>query len=306
MLLAEELTLLALDDDSGHSLLGHEDLSRAIAMALTFELSLRRLTHLDPDGVIAAGPDVEGTDPLLDLARDHVRGLTPTAAVRHLADEQVAAALITRLAARGLIADDPHQPGIHPALDGRAEADVRGRLQDVLLRDTEPSAHDIALITLIDHVHLTATLFPTQDAARASARAHDISQHWNQMEAFRPAAATTGPGAGRGIGRSEAPGAEGGIGGATVAGAGVGLAGAAALTAVASAPEATAVAKERDWSRAAEIGVEALPLLDPVTGVASVLDQGGQAFGALVDAAKGMVEGIDFLELISLPFRIFE
>lgn len=286
MLLAEELTLLALDDDSGHSLLGHEGLSRAIAMALTFELSLQRLTHLDPDGVIAAGPDVEGTDPLLDLARDHVRGLTPTAAVRHLADEQVAAALITRLAARGLIADDPHQPGIHPALDGRAEADVRGRLQDVLLRDTEPSAHDIALITLIDHVHLTATLFPTQDAARASARAHDISQHWDEMEAFRPAVAATGS--------------------ATVAGAGVGLAGAAALTAVASAPEATAVAKERDWSRAAEIGVEALPLLDPVTGVASVLDQGGQAFGALVDAAKGMVEGIDFLELISLPFRIFE
>lgn len=305
MLLAEELTLLALDDDSGHSLLGHEELTRAIAMALTFELSLRRATHLDAEGTIASGPQPDTGDPLLTLAREHVTGMTPTDAVRHLLTQDLTAALIARLAARGLVADSPDQPGVHPALDGRHEADVRERLHGVLVNGAEPSAHDIALITLVDHVHLTATLFPAEDAERVQARAHEISDHWREMDAFRPAKAQSSatpaaPTPGGGV-------AAGATAGAAVAGAAVAAVPAAAMSAQAAEAE---VQREggRVWTDVAEIGVESINLATSSIpgGFGSLMEQGGDAIGAVVEGVKGMVEGVDFLELISLPFRIFE
>lgn len=185
MLLAEELLLLCTEEEGGDPLLPDDVITEALAMALVFELSVRGVTHLDPQARIGRTGS-QPADPVLQLAVERVAGATPTEAVRGLLAEDLRAAVLARLVARGVLHED-RGSGRHPERDAHPERAVRERLVHVLVRGAEPVLHDVALVALVDPVGLTARLLPEPDGPAAQAKAAQISAHWREMDAFRPA-----------------------------------------------------------------------------------------------------------------------
>lgn len=176
MLLAEELVLLCMDDETGRCLLPEPDATQGVARALVFELALR-------DTVRSVGNRLERDkkitirDELLALACERVDGYRVEDAIQRLAAEDLLAALLARLVARGILHDaEVFAPGRHLPREPQHEARVRERLELVLVRDQDPSEHDATLIALLEPLTLTTQLFPDAEPAALRERAKKIAQ----------------------------------------------------------------------------------------------------------------------------------
>lgn len=192
-LIAEDLTLLLLDDDSGRPLVDSTKLTHSLAGALLLELALAG--SVVPEGpaeksakgtgkIVAAGP--QPTDPLLALAWEACADKPRrAAAVIQKIDSKVKEPLLERIAGKGWIQVERRKVlGIFPSrsfpeTDGRHEAELRSALDAVLLRDQDPDARTAALVSLLAAVEALPKLYPDldRDARKAlQARAAQVSE----------------------------------------------------------------------------------------------------------------------------------
>lgn len=177
MLLAEELVLLCMDDDTGQCLLPVEAARQGVATALIFELALDGALRRDDDRLVRAGKPSRD-DEVLTLALDRVDGHTLTTAVDDLAQEELLQAMLVRLVSRGVLHDaEIWSPGVHLPRDPFPETVLRGRIENVLVRRRHPTEREAALVTLLDELHLIPLALASVDSPQVRQRATQVANN---------------------------------------------------------------------------------------------------------------------------------
>ncbi|WP_199701858.1 GOLPH3/VPS74 family protein [Jiangella rhizosphaerae] len=190
MLIAEDLLLLAYDDESGKPGIDSTRLEYGLAGALLLELSLLGKVAVAGEGEAVKRDRlvVRDTSPVGDDVLDR--------ALAELADDEgkkpknvlgslrkgVRDLLLRRLAERGLLREESGTLlGIFPitrwpAADASHEAAVRQRLQDVLVTGLEPDPRTAALVSLLLAVDGLRKAVPSDDRRAVKRRAKEISE----------------------------------------------------------------------------------------------------------------------------------
>lgn len=174
MLLAEELVLLLLDDDSGRWLVRRPAVRAAVRVGLVVELLARRTLSFDDSGVLVDGlTGTTGGDPLLDATARQAAGQPLATALKP--DRGELPQLLRRLRGRGVLRRAPVRRRRHLARDRHPEAAVRARLLEALTVRLRPDRHTALLVALVFELDLLGTLFPDQDRLALSTRAATIT-----------------------------------------------------------------------------------------------------------------------------------
>ncbi|HET6212362.1 MAG TPA: GPP34 family phosphoprotein [Micromonosporaceae bacterium] len=175
--LADELLLLAYDDESGRSTVSHIGLDLGMAAAVLVELVLRGRVEVTPGAVLTRSPAPIG-EPVADKVLAKIVGESPHSAaswiqrLRHGLRQHVLASLVER----GVIRDQDETAleFIHlhryPAVDPAPEADTRARLAAALTGDSVPDERTAALATLVAAVRMEPTLGLTGAAVETAHR----------------------------------------------------------------------------------------------------------------------------------------
>lgn len=163
--LAEELLLLAYDDESGKATGSRIGLDLGMAAAVLVDLALAgRLAY--SDGSMVVVDETPTGSPLADEVLARIAGDTPNSPaswvqrLRHGLRDRVLAGLV----ARGIVQDvDETALGFihvhrYPMTDATAETDARDRLAKALTGDGTPDERTAALATLIAAVRMEPTL----------------------------------------------------------------------------------------------------------------------------------------------------
>lgn len=190
-LIAEDLLLLLLDDESGDPLTDGTKLPRVLAGAVLLELALDGyVTPADEGEDVKKGRLVvrlDGTpdDPILartlDVIRDARRPMKPEAVIEKL-DTELRTAVFERVIDRGWVRESRRKVlGIFPAktwpsVDESHEREVRHELGGVLIEGLDPAPRAAALISLLSAVDAAAKAFPEADRKAIRKRAKDIAE----------------------------------------------------------------------------------------------------------------------------------
>lgn len=190
-LIAEDLLLLLLDDESGDPLVDGTRLPRVLAGAVLLELALDGyVTPADEGedvrkGRLAVRREEVPEDPILARAVDVIaqarRPMKPEAAIEKL-DTEMRAAIFERVIERGWIRESRRKVlGIFPAkiwppVDESHEREVRHELGGALVEGLDPAPRAAALISLLSAVDAAAKVFPDTDRKAIRKRAKDIAQ----------------------------------------------------------------------------------------------------------------------------------
>jgi hypothetical protein len=175
--LAEELLLLAYDDETGKATGSQIGLDLGMAAAVLIELALARRIAMDGDAIVARDPTPIG-EPIADAVLARVAEDTPhTAAswvqrLRHRLRDRVLRDLCDRGVMRDV--DETTLEYIHlhryPAIDKSVEHDVRARLAEAISGEKEPDERTAALATILAAVRMEPALGLSGDEARATHR----------------------------------------------------------------------------------------------------------------------------------------
>lgn len=189
-LIAEDLLLLLLDDDSGKPLADSTKLPRVLAGALVVELAMigsLRITGLDEqitkDHVVVAGsrPEDEFLRRVFDLVASASRPMKPQKVIEK-SQKNLAKELAARLVAQGCVTEKKDKVwGLFPtttwpAQDTSREKVLRDALRSALVDGTTPSPHTAALISLISAVDLTHKVIEDADKKLLKRRAKEIAE----------------------------------------------------------------------------------------------------------------------------------
>ncbi|MGW1057147.1 GOLPH3/VPS74 family protein [Micromonospora rubida] len=181
--LAEELLLLAYDDESGKATMPRISLDLGMAAAVLIELALAgRIAYADGNLVVA---DPTGTgEPTLDevlarMAADTPRTLSSwVQRLRHGLRDRILGDLVARGAVRDVEETELGFINVHryPAADPSVEEDSRRRLAEALADGQLPDERTAALATLVAVLRMEPALGLTGDAARdARVRLEEIA-----------------------------------------------------------------------------------------------------------------------------------
>lgn len=190
MLIAEDLLLLAYDDETGKSVIDGTRLEYGLAGALLLELSvLGKVSVAGPgeavkrDRLVVREATPAGDDvldhALAELADDE--GKKPKNVLGSLR-KGLRGRLLDRLAGRGLLRQESGTVlGIFPttrwpAADASHEAAVRQRLQDVLVTGLAPDPRTAALVSLLLAVDGLRKVVPSEDRRAVKRRAQEIAE----------------------------------------------------------------------------------------------------------------------------------
>jgi hypothetical protein len=183
--LAEDLLLLALDDDQGA-------VSWQRSTALPFGLGGALLTDLALQGridsadkkIVVGDPSPTG-DELLDAALETIRASTKRRDAEHWVKKLggrkgLRHELARRLVARGILREQErtflwvfHDPRF-PTSDPGPESAVRGRVRDLALAGAEPDPRTLLLLSLANACSLADGLFSREERTRAKRRIKDL------------------------------------------------------------------------------------------------------------------------------------
>jgi len=189
-LIAEDLLLLLLDDESGEAIVDGTRLPRVLAGAVLLELALDGyVTPAEPGedvrkGRLAVRRDGSPDDPILARALEVIRAarrpMTPETAIEKL-DTEIRVAVFERVIDRGWVRENRRKIlGIFPstswpALDESHECDVRRVLEQVLVEGLDPDPRTAALVSLLSAVDAAARAFPDADRKAIRKRAKEIA-----------------------------------------------------------------------------------------------------------------------------------
>lgn len=179
--LPDELCLLGHDPESGRSQSSHLDLG--LAGAVLVELALAGRVDVDDDRVVVLD-DSPTDDALLDDALGRIAGDKPRAPDDWVSRLQkgLREQVLTRLVEVGVL---DHQTSKLLGLftrhrwrevDPEPEAQVRGRLETVVLHGTEPDQRTAALVGLVRAVDLRGAVFPLAPRKTTEARMREVAE----------------------------------------------------------------------------------------------------------------------------------
>ncbi|MEU9505088.1 GPP34 family phosphoprotein [Micromonospora sp. NPDC048170] len=170
--LAEELLLLAYDDETGKATMPRISLDLGMAAAVLIELALAgRVVY--SEGTLAAVDPTPIGDPLADGVLDRIAADTPRSPaswvqrLRHGLRDKI----LGDLCARGVVRDvDETELGFihvhrYPTVDPAVEADTRRRLAEALASGELPDERTAALATLVAVLRMEPALGLTGEAA---------------------------------------------------------------------------------------------------------------------------------------------
>ncbi len=189
-LLAEDLLLLLLDDETGRPIVDSTKLPRALAGAALLELALPgsvRLTEAGEDvkkgRLVAVAKADRDTDPItrgaLDLIRES-RPMTPQSAIEKLTkglQHRLTARLLDK---RWLREEHDKIFGIFPrtswpATDNAHKTAVLRELEVALIGTAAPAPRTAALVSLLVSVDAVPKIFPNADPKAIKNRAKEIA-----------------------------------------------------------------------------------------------------------------------------------
>ncbi|MDI9897548.1 MULTISPECIES: GOLPH3/VPS74 family protein [Nocardiaceae] len=200
-LIAEDLLLLLLDDESGKPLADSTKLPRVLAGALVVELAMSgslRITGLDEqvkkDHVVVSGePPTESVlRRVFDLVATTSRPMKPQKVIEK-SQKNLAKELAARLVSQGFVTEKQDKVlGLFPtttwpARDTSREKVLRDALRSALVDGTTPEPHSAALISLISAVDLTHKVITDADKKLLKKRAKEIAEGEWAGEAVRKA-----------------------------------------------------------------------------------------------------------------------
>ncbi|MEW2015572.1 GPP34 family phosphoprotein [Rhodococcus sp. BS-15] len=189
-LIAEDLLLLLLDDDSGKPLADSTKLPRVLAGALVVELALSgslRITgpgeQIKKDHVVVAGelPAEPVLRRVFDLVASASRPMKPQKVIEK-SQKNLSKELVARLVAQGFVTEKKDKVwGLFPtttwpARETSHEKVLRDSLRSALVDGTTPSPHTAALISLISAVDLTHKVIVDADKKQLKHRAKQIAE----------------------------------------------------------------------------------------------------------------------------------
>ncbi|MGI5348106.1 GOLPH3/VPS74 family protein [Streptomyces sp. CA-250714] len=184
--LGEEVTLLALDDDSGAAK-GRAAAGWAVAGGILLDLTLAGRVAVVDDRLTVTDPAPTG-DALLDgrLAKiaEWAERDDKSKVGDWLAKDQPKAldAAVERLCERGVVTEHKRRTlGIfttrrYPEVDGSAERELRHRLEDVVRYGAEPDERTTGLIALLHAAQLHEVAFPGVPRKQVAPRMEAIAE----------------------------------------------------------------------------------------------------------------------------------
>ena len=204
MLIAEDLILLAFDDETGKASAGVGNLDYALAGALLIELAMRGRIDVagEEDEAEAGRLMVLDTAPTGEAALDEalsrlakLDGKKPKDALSPLTRDGLRTRLLDRLADRGILAKDQGKfLGLFPttrwpATDSEHEAGVRQALHRVLVDGERPAERSAALIALLTATDSVTKVLDVASADRdlVQRRAKEIAEGNWVSDAMRKA-----------------------------------------------------------------------------------------------------------------------
>ncbi|MEU4779785.1 GPP34 family phosphoprotein [Micromonospora sp. NPDC023633] len=173
--LAEELLLLAYDDETGKATMPRISLDLGMAAAVLIELALAGRIVYSEGSLAVVDPTPTG-EPLVDGVLARMAADTPHSPsswvqrLRHGLRDRI----LGDLCAQGVVRDvDETELGFihvhrYPTVDPAVEADARRRLAEALASGELPDERTAALATLVAVLRMEPALGLTGDAARAA------------------------------------------------------------------------------------------------------------------------------------------
>lgn len=184
--LAEELLLLAYDDQTGKATGSRIGLDLGMAAAVLIDLALANRIAYAADGHLKVVDATPLGDPVADAVLEKVAADEPHTPAQWL--QRLRHRLRTRvledLCDRGVVRDvDETQMGVihvhrYPTSDPAYEAEIRQRLAAALIADTPPDERTAALATLLVAARMEPALkLPADESARAHERLAEIASN---------------------------------------------------------------------------------------------------------------------------------
>jgi Golgi phosphoprotein 3 len=184
--LAEDLLLLAIDDDRGTVSWSRPtaELKYGLGGALLMDLALQERIESVEKKIIAGDPAPTG-DELLDAAMEMIRSVTnPQNAmhwVKKLGDQKdLKEQLAHRLVARGILRQEEHtylwvfREPRYPTVDPEPEAAIRRQIHDVVAGHAESNPRTLLLLSLVNACDLTDGLFTDGERKQAKRRIKEL------------------------------------------------------------------------------------------------------------------------------------
>jgi hypothetical protein len=181
--LAEEMLLLAYDDETGKATFSRIGLDLGMAAAVMVDLALAgRIAYVD--GALAVTNPSPSGEPIADAVLAKLNAEPPQTPaqwvqrLRHGLRDRVLADLVERGAIRDV--DETAMGFIHlhryPVVDRAYEVEIRTRLTAALTSDTPPDDRTAALTTLLSATRMEPALrLPPDEAERAHQRLEAIA-----------------------------------------------------------------------------------------------------------------------------------
>lgn len=184
--LAEDLLLLALDDDQGTVSWSRpaSELSYGLGGALLMDLALLgRVAGVDQKIVPAESAPIE--DAVLDAALDTIRAASKPQDAKHwvkkLGDQKgLKEQLAHRLVDRGILREEAHtllwvfHDPRYPTADPVPEATIRNQIRSAVLDHAEPEARTLLLLSLVQACNLTDHVFAHEERREAKQRIKEL------------------------------------------------------------------------------------------------------------------------------------
>ncbi|MET9855709.1 GPP34 family phosphoprotein [Streptomyces sp. NPDC006450] len=195
--LAEEITLLSLDDASG-SVKQRQLVGWAVAGGILLELVLAGrvvVTGKYLELVDTSPTGEELLDGRIEVMQTWMRGRSKRRVTDWLMKDQAKAiaAAVERLSGRGVVVEERRKAlGVfrvrrYPEADGTIERALRERLASVVLKGTEPDERTASLVALIHAAKLHGLAFPGRPRKEISARTAEIAGGQWATESVRSA-----------------------------------------------------------------------------------------------------------------------
>ncbi|MEU2164689.1 GPP34 family phosphoprotein [Streptomyces sp. NPDC019208] len=187
--LAEEITLLSLDDESGVAK-ERQAAGWAVAGGILLELVLAGRVSVEDGRLEVTDASPTGTA-LLDGRLKQLASWAKDGRRRRVADwltkdqPKAVAATIESLCARGLVAEERHRTlGVfpvrrYPEADGSVERELRARLTSVVVGGADPDDRTSGLVALLHGAGLHRPAFPDVPGKQVEPRMAKIADgHW--------------------------------------------------------------------------------------------------------------------------------
>ncbi|MCY0928254.1 GPP34 family phosphoprotein [Streptomyces sp. H27-H1] len=195
--LAEEITLLSLDDESG-AVKQRQSVGWAVAGALLIELVLAKRVRVSGTYLeLVDSPPIgeELLDGRAESIRTWMRGRSKRRVSDWLAKDQAKAigAAVERLSGRGVVVEERRKAlGMFPVrrfpeADGTVERELRERLAAAVLKGAEPDERTASLIAVIHAAGLHGLAFPGSPGKEIKARTAELADGQWAAESIRSA-----------------------------------------------------------------------------------------------------------------------